>query len=548
VAEEFGPYLLHEMLGVGGMGEVYRAYDTRRDRTVALKRLRRELASDETFQARFRRESRMAARLNEPHIIPIHDFGEIDGHLYLDMRLVDGTDLGSLLDTEGALPPALSVDIVSQIASALQAAHASGLVHRDVKPSNLLLTGMSDDRSNVFAYLVDFGIARGELGPGGTALTSTTDTVGTVAYMAPERISGGAGDHRSDIYALACVFYECLTGKPPFPGESFQVMFAHVNTAPPAPSSVRPGVPPPFDAVVRRGMAKDPADRYQTANEFAAAARAALAASRVLGPAPVGPGAMAPSPPPARLAPPPPPPGTARYGQYTPPPLPLPPHPSRPIPLPANLTPPPRPSSGSDRRTLIAIAIATVIALAVGIGIVVAVRSGGGTPAARSSTVPSPTGSTPPAWRLNYLRFSNLIGSAPGDTASAYKHASCELKVGAQVTGMVDQVACKNAPGSTIEFNVGRFSSADAVRSYLDKLESSQNYGKRYWTLDNQRRGLLYTSPSSADDADLTSSICAMPTYLVEFYGSSKSGLTTSQVFDLWKGARFPDTTPTACS
>ncbi|WP_304049772.1 serine/threonine-protein kinase [Jatrophihabitans endophyticus] len=283
MSEQFGHYVLEDVIGRGGMGEVYRAYDTKRDRTVALKRLPKEMASDETFQARFRRECQLVARLNEPHVIPIHDFGEIEGHLYLDMRLVEGVDLSTILGREGPLDPKLAVDIIGQVAAALQSAHDSGLVHRDIKPSNILLTGMSADRQSVFAYLVDFGIARTEAG-GGTALTATTGTVGTLGYMAPERISGGDGDHRSDVYSLACVLFECLTGHAPFRGETFQVMFAHVNAPPPLPSVERRGLPRSLDNVIRTGLAKDPAARYQTPDQFASAARAALATGGVTPP------------------------------------------------------------------------------------------------------------------------------------------------------------------------------------------------------------------------------------------------------------------------
>ncbi|WP_200799970.1 serine/threonine-protein kinase [Jatrophihabitans endophyticus] len=276
VAEDFGPYRLEEVIGRGGMGIVYRAFDTRRDRIVALKRLPRELAVDEHFQARFRRESRLAARLNEPHIIPIHDFGEIDGQLFLDMRLVEGRDLGRLIaDEGGTLRPELAVDVIVQVAAALSAAHEAGLMHRDIKPSNVLVTGITErDRTSPFAYLVDFGIAR-KIGTEGTALTTTTDWFGTVAYMAPERISGSSGDTRSDIYSLACLLYQCLVGQAPFTGEALQVLFAHVNNPPPSTSERRPGVPAALDAAIRRGMAKRPDDRFQTVAEFATAIRAA---------------------------------------------------------------------------------------------------------------------------------------------------------------------------------------------------------------------------------------------------------------------------------
>ncbi|WP_375486692.1 serine/threonine-protein kinase, partial [uncultured Jatrophihabitans sp.] len=286
MSEQFGHYVLETMIGRGGMGEVYRAYDTKRDRTVALKRLPKDLASDEIFQARFRRECRLVARLNEPHVIPIHDFGEINGHLYLDMRLVEGVDLSTVISDEGPIEPRLAVDVIGQVAAALQSAHDLGLIHRDIKPSNVLVTGLTADRQSAFAYLVDFGIARSEGAGGGTALTATTGTVGTLGYMAPERISGGDGDNRSDLYSLACVLYECLTGHSPFKGETFQVMYAHVNAPPPLPSSEITNLPRALDDVIRKGLAKDPKDRFQTANEFAVAARAALAQGGVTPPPP----------------------------------------------------------------------------------------------------------------------------------------------------------------------------------------------------------------------------------------------------------------------
>jgi serine/threonine-protein kinase len=267
--EQFGPYRLEALIGRGGMGEVHRAFDTRRNRHVALKRLPPELASDTQFQLRFRRESELAARLAEPHVIPIHDFGEIDGRLYIDMRLVSGVDLNDLLHDSGPLSPARAVAVVAQVASALDAAHAEGLVHRDIKPSNVLVT------PGDFAYLVDFGVAR-EVEGEQTALTTTGSTVGTLAYLAPERFEG-RGDHRVDVYALACVLHEVLSGRKPFPVTSIPALIhAHLNLAPPRPSEVVPGLPRGLDDVVTRGMAKDPDDRYASAGALAEAARAAL--------------------------------------------------------------------------------------------------------------------------------------------------------------------------------------------------------------------------------------------------------------------------------
>lgn len=263
----FGRYRLIELLGRGGMGEVWRAHDTVIDRTVAIKTLLPHFAQDRTFEQRFRREARAAARLDEPHVVPIYDVGEIDGRLYVAMRLIDGKDLQTMLEA-GPLEPQRAVDIIGQIAKALNAAHKVSLVHRDIKPSNILVT--EDD----FAYLIDFGIARAA---GETALTSTGATIGTWAYMAPERFSTGIAEPHSDTYALACVLFQCLTGQVPFPVVALeQIAVAHLTTPPPHPSAIRDLVPSAMDQVVATGMNKDPHQRYPTTRDLASAAEAAL--------------------------------------------------------------------------------------------------------------------------------------------------------------------------------------------------------------------------------------------------------------------------------
>jgi serine/threonine protein kinase len=273
--EQFGDYRLEAMLGRGGMGEVYRAYDTRHDRVVALKVLSTELAADRNYRERFRREAHLCARLNEPHIVPIHRYGEIDGRLFLDMRLVPGRDLAQVLEAEGTLPPQRAVSIVGQVARALDAAHADGLVHRDVKPSNIRLTEEDDD----FAYLLDFGIARSLTDADGPALTMTGAALGSVDYMAPERFLEQPLDERVDVYSLACVLYECLTGRRPFVGDGLAaLMYAHLKVDAPAPSTVQRAVPRALDDVVKKGLAKDPDERYATAGAFASAARKAVSA------------------------------------------------------------------------------------------------------------------------------------------------------------------------------------------------------------------------------------------------------------------------------
>ena len=269
---QFGPYELQSLIGVGGMGEVYRAYDTVKERMVAVKVLRAEMAADKNYQERFRRESRVAARLQEPHVIPVHDFGDIDGTLFIDMRLVDGASLKDELRVNGPLEPKRAASIITQIAAALDAAHADGLVHRDIKPENVLLT--PDD----FAYLVDFGIAH----DGGDArVTSTGLIIGSCAYMASERFAGGQVGPAADVYSLTCLLYECLTGRAPFEtgGDLRQLMSAHMFSPPPRPSIMRRGITRAFDDVIATGMAKKPADRYRTAGELAKATTAAAGSS-----------------------------------------------------------------------------------------------------------------------------------------------------------------------------------------------------------------------------------------------------------------------------
>ncbi len=269
--DRLGPYLIGELIGRGGMGEVYRAIDTRKDRVVALKLLNPQVADDPAFRDRFHRESRVAAQLNDPHVIPIHDWGEIEGRLFIDMRLVDGRDLRTLLVEDGPLPAERALRIVGQIGDALDAAHRSGLVHRDVKPDNILVDGRD------FAYLVDFGLAQADTD---TRFTSTGTAVGSFGYMAPERFGDGAVGAPADIYALACVLFECLSGTHPFASATTieRLIAAHLTTPPPRLGG-------PIDEVIGRGMAKDPAQRQHSAAALVADAEAAVR-SKPLGGAP----------------------------------------------------------------------------------------------------------------------------------------------------------------------------------------------------------------------------------------------------------------------
>jgi len=264
----FGRYRLIELLGRGGVGEVWRGHDAVTDRVVAVRVLPAGLSGDGDFQRRFRREAHAAAQLETPHVVPIYDYGEINGRLFVSMRLIRGHDLAAVL-TRGPLDPARAVRIVDQVAKALHAAHKVGLIHRDIKPSNILLD--DDD----FAYLINFGIAPTM---DEARITQTDIPVASYRYIAPERLAIGADeDARADIYSLACVLYEALTGAPPFPGDTMpQLMAAHVNARPPRPSVTRPEVPAPVDEVIATGMAKDPKQRYATTIELANAARDAI--------------------------------------------------------------------------------------------------------------------------------------------------------------------------------------------------------------------------------------------------------------------------------
>ena len=268
VGSQIGPYKLRRLLGKGGMGEVYEAEDTVKDRIVALKLLPESASNDPVFRKRLKREAHAAGRLQEPHVVPIHDYGEVDGFLFVDMRMIEGTDLRKVLKSYGPMTPARAVAVVKQIGSALDAAHEAGITHRDVKPENIIL-----NRED-FAYLVDFGIANAVTDE---KLTQLGTAVGTYAYMAPERFTNDEVTYRADVYALACVLHECLTGSQPYTGDSVgTIITAHLMNPAPRPSGQRPGIPAAFDQVIARGMAKKPADRFASAGDLATAATQAL--------------------------------------------------------------------------------------------------------------------------------------------------------------------------------------------------------------------------------------------------------------------------------
>jgi streptogramin lyase len=271
--DEIAGYTLESLVGRGGMGEVFRAVDGHLARAVALKVLAPGLVHDEASRERILRESQLAASLDHPNVIPVYAAGEADGHVYIAMRLVEGSDLRSVLRRDGRLEPARAIALVAQVASALDAAHARGLVHRDVKPSNVLIDSQQEREH---CYLADFGITTtaSDLQP----VDVSQRLLGTLAYVAPEQVRGDPVDARADVYSLGCLLFECLTGEVPFVRDSdIAVVFAHLEEPPPKPSERVGELPPEIDGVIARALAKQPGDRYSTCGELVDDARRAFA-------------------------------------------------------------------------------------------------------------------------------------------------------------------------------------------------------------------------------------------------------------------------------
>jgi serine/threonine protein kinase len=277
--EEFAGHRIEGVLGRGGMGVVYRAVDLRLNRLAALKVITPALSADEDFRRRFQRESELAASVQQQNVVTIYQAGEADGLLFVTMALIEGTDLRGLITERGRIDPQTSAAMVIQVAAALDAAHASGLVHRDVKPANILIAAAAP----LHVYLTDFGLTKRTSSQSG--LTKTGLFVGTIDYAAPEQIKGWPVDARADVYALGCVLFEMIAGQPPFRRENeYATMYAHTSDPPPALSSVAAGVTPALDAAVNRALAKDPEQRFQSAGDFARAVAAAVAGETVIEP------------------------------------------------------------------------------------------------------------------------------------------------------------------------------------------------------------------------------------------------------------------------
>ncbi|MGW0759017.1 serine/threonine-protein kinase [Streptomyces sp. NPDC002814] len=274
IGRQVAGYRIEREIGRGGMAVVYRARDLRLDRTVALKLLAPELARNDTFRRRFTHESRAAAAIDHPHIVPVFEAGETDGVLYIAMRYVAGSDLRHLLDRQGQLPPPTVLRVAAQIASALDAAHEHGLVHRDVKPGNILVSRGTDSDHPEHVYLTDFGLTKKSLSL--TGFTTVGQFVGTLDYVAPEQISGKPVDGRCDVYGFASVVYECLAGRPPFRrDDDMALLWAHQYDEPPPLTDSRPDLAPLVDPVFAKALAKSPDERYDTCLAFVTALRVA---------------------------------------------------------------------------------------------------------------------------------------------------------------------------------------------------------------------------------------------------------------------------------
>ncbi|MEZ5078248.1 MAG: serine/threonine-protein kinase [Solirubrobacterales bacterium] len=275
--DRFAGYRIERRLGRGGMGILYLAVEPGLERRVALKLILPEAATDPVFSRRFAEESRIAASIEHPNVVPIYAAGEEGGVPYIAMRYVAGSDLGRRLEHEGRLDPELAAELTAQIGNGLDAIHLAGLIHRDVKPANVLLSG---GEGSEHAYITDFGVARNVATESG--LTKTGRFVGTLDYVAPEQIAGDRVDARADVYALGCLLFKLLTGEVPFPRDAEAArLYAHLNDPPPPPSQQVPVVPPALDAVVARAMAKRPGDRYPSAGDLGRAAVAALSGAAV---------------------------------------------------------------------------------------------------------------------------------------------------------------------------------------------------------------------------------------------------------------------------
>jgi serine/threonine protein kinase len=418
VGAEFASYRIQGVLGRGGMSVVFRADNLRLGNEIALKVLSAELSENDAFRERFVRESRLAASINHPNIIPIYDAGEEDGLLYIAMRYVAGSDLKSMIRQEGPISLRRAADIVSQVARGLSVAHERGLVHRDIKPANILTERAGSAGETVdHAYLADFGLMKHQVSRSG--LTDTGQFLGTVDYVAPEQVEGRQTDHRADVYSLGCVLYESLTGSVPYPRDSdVAVLFAHVQDVVPRITDLRPDLPSAIDEIAARAMAKRPEHRYGSAGDLSRDLSEAVGVYRY-------------SDQPSRVVTAPtggPPPDVVRASEPAAPKQAPPGPPSDP----GAGAPPPRPSRGRPSNLVIALGVALAAALAV---IALQLVTGGDSSSKAGTGTTSPGGTT--------ASPGGTTGPTGGSTSPAGPVQAGDLRLAMPKTLLAD---CTDAP------------------------------------------------------------------------------------------------------
>lgn len=532
-------FRLERLVGRGGMGVVFLAEQVTLRRKVAVKVISPELAHDVAFRSRFEREAQLAARIDHPNVVAVHGAGEEDGRLYIAMRYVEGPDLGALIARDGALAPRRAARIVAEVAGALDAAHEAGLVHRDVKPANVLVSAKAGQEQS---YLTDFGLTKAVAAGG---MTATGQWLGSPDYAPPEQIQGEAVDARADVYALGAVLHQALTDSVPFPRDSQMAkLYAHVHDPPPAPSGLDPRVDPAFDAVVARAMAKDPADRYPSAGDLARAALAAASGEAVTVPeGTVATGQAAPGPASEAAA-------ATRAGAPTRAEAPTerPATPRTRVPAPAAPPPPPAPAvdaaapSGARRRWPLVAAGAVALlaiggltaALVAGVGggdgkparetVVVRTGAGGATTTVTTTTTTGgqDTGATATeaaaplsfeTYHGGYYSIDRPSGWAVDDqespqnnagrTRSQWSSSACGCDLVVDVIPGYGKTALQNAeevPGGSVEpAAIGGFSDA-ALRTASDASGHSATY---FIAIGSDNYAVKATAPTAAQARDI---------------------------------------------
>jgi len=450
IGDEFAGYRLVALIGHGGMSIVYRAEHIGLGRTVALKLLSPELSEDGSFRERFERESRIAAALEHPNVIPIYEAGEQDGVLYIAMRYVEGADLKTRLRRDGPLQAEQAASLIAQVAAALEAAHQRELVHRDVKPANILVADAAGIGGAAHIYLSDFGVAKSSTG---SALTRTGLFVGTADYASPEQIEGKQLDGRADVYSLGCVAYEALTAAPVYEKDSeVAMMYAHLLEPPPKVTDRRPDLPPKVDDTIAKAAAKSRDDRYSTATGFAAAFKEALGAAPVAAtpPTPVGAAetVLAPSPPA----------GTTAEGGAA---------------AAATEGGGGRPGRISRRTWLVAAAVAVLAGLAILLGVLL--TGGNGSSSAESATTATTTATTTAAGGGGGAAAANLLAVlAPTQIAKVCKQAEHPS------SGALETDACTSPPNAPVSdpntFQLSFYPGSQAMlTAYNDVLATAKS-------------------------------------------------------------------------